>query len=155
MSRRRAWQLIRQTREEIQLAALNSLCQAVFGEFDPDYLARRWSSLSKPSLILAEVENEPIGFKLGYPISSKLYYSWLGGVVPASRRQGLGAAMSQAQHQWAAELGFQFVETRTRAENAAMIIVNLKQGFRICGFERNTEGADVIIQRKGLASDLA
>jgi len=132
------------------LTELASLCQSVFGEFDSEYLTGRWPSLANPSLILANAGDEAVGFKLGYPISSQLYYSWLGGVVPSCRRQGLGAAMSQAQHQWAADLGFGFVETRTRAENSAMIIVNLKQGFRIRGFDRNTAGADVVIQRKSL-----
>ena len=39
-----------------------------------------------------------VGFKLGYELGSKTFYSWLGGVDPSYRGLGLGRLMMDRQH---------------------------------------------------------
>lgn len=43
-----------------------------------------------------------IGFKLGYALTSKRYYSWLGGVHPEFQRDGVARELMQRQHSWIA-----------------------------------------------------
>ncbi|MEM1081592.1 MAG: GNAT family N-acetyltransferase, partial [Pseudomonadota bacterium] len=46
--------------------------------------------LAEGSLVLvAEIEGEAAGFKVGYPLSENTFYSWLGGVLPGYRQQGV------------------------------------------------------------------
>jgi len=52
-----------------------------------------------------------------------------------------------AQHSWACDRGYRSVETRTRASNNPMIILNLQSGFQIAGFEVDRNGQPVITQR--------
>jgi hypothetical protein len=54
------------------------------------------------------------------------------------------------QHEWAQLQGYTEIETQTRAVNNAMIILNLKSGFHVCGFGLDTLGRQVVIQRKHL-----
>lgn len=130
---------------------LVQLCTRVFESFDPDYLARRLAHLVDPVLHLAQrSDGTPLGFKLGYRRGPALLYSWLGGVIPAARGQGVAARLMQAQHQWACAKGYAEVETRTRASNSAMIIVNLKTGFQIAGVEAGDAGHMMVILRKTL-----
>lgn len=127
------------------------LCARVFDSFDPDYLPERLSHVVDPVLHLVRGDDgEPLGFKLGYRRGPRLLYSWLGGVVPAARGRGLAAQLMQAQHGWAARQGYAHVETRTRAANNRMIIVNLKAGFRIVGMETDESGHPVVILRRDL-----
>ncbi|MGY6531266.1 GNAT family N-acetyltransferase [Glycocaulis sp.] len=133
-------------------AELVELCLAAFGEFDPAYLTDRLKTVSAPSLVTARGEEGRLaGFKLGYRRGSSLFYSWLGAVHPSARRQGLASALMEHQHAWAARTGYHQVETRTRAENAAMIVLNLKSGFVITGFETDRHGIGVVTQRKRLS----
>lgn len=126
------------------------LCHRVFDGFDDNYLLGRLPHLAEPSLWLAVQDCEWVAFKLGYRRGGSLFYSWLGGVDPDYRRRGLAAELTLRQHDEAATLGFSHVETRTRAANNAMIIVNLRQGFQVCGFEIDGAGRPVVIQRKAL-----
>lgn len=38
------------------------------------------------SLLIADIDGQPAGFKLGYQQRETVFYSWLGGVLPAFRR---------------------------------------------------------------------
>lgn len=130
---------------------LVELCTRVFESFDPDYLARRLAHLADPVLHLAKGgDGTPLGFKLGYRRGPALLYSWLGGVIPAARGQGVAERLMQSQHDWASANGYAEVETRTRASNNAMIVVNLKTGFQIAGIEAGDAGHLMVILRKTL-----
>ncbi len=126
------------------------LCHRVFDGFDDAYLLDRLPHLAGPSLWLAEADGEWVAFKLGYRRGQTLFYSWLGGVDPDHRRRGLAEELTRRQHGEAAAKGFAHVETRTRAGNNAMIIVNLRQGFHVVGFEVDGAGRSLVIQRKAL-----
>lgn len=134
-----------------QQAMLADLCARIFDSFDPDYLARRLPTLVDPVLHVAHGDDGAVlGFKIGYRRGPSLLYSWLGGIVPEARGRGIAARLMQVQHEWAAAQGYDFVETRTRASNNRMIIVNLTAGFHIAGVESDEAGHLVVIQRRRL-----
>ncbi len=127
------------------------LCSRLFETFDPMYVRSRLPHITGPAITRARsIDGDLIGFKLGYRLGSTLFYSWLGGVHPEYRKQGIAQQLLSDQHQWAAEHGYSRIETRTRASNSPMIVLNLKSGFEIVGFELNAEQIGVVIQRKTL-----
>lgn len=129
-------------------AELLELCEAAFDGFDPDYLLGRLPLLDAPAATLArDGDGRLLGFKLGYRQAPDLFYSWLGGVHPAARRQGIAQRLMAAQHGWARAQGYRAVETRTRTANNPMIIVNLQAGFRIVALEVDRAGIPVVTQR--------
>lgn len=130
---------------------LAALCARVFPSFEPAYLDRL-AHVDEPMLCRALVGDELVGFKLGYRRGARLFYSWLGGVDPDFRRRGIADALSALQHDTLAARGYRHVETRTRAANAAMLIVNLRAGFRITGYETDANGIPVVTQRKELGA---
>lgn len=130
---------------------LLALCKAVFAEFDSAYLLDRLPRIADPDLWLAIEGDEWVGFKLGYRRGDALLYSWLGGVHPRLRGQGVASELMERQHAHAAAVGYRFVETRTRAANNPMILLNLRHGFHITGFEVDARGIPVVVQRKALS----
>ena len=134
---------------------LLALCEAVFAEFDADYLLGRLPHVADPDLWLAIEGGEWVGFKLGYRRGDALLYSWLGGVHPRLRGCGVASALMERQHAHAAAAGYRFVETRTRAANTAMILLNLRHGFHVAGFEVDARGMAVATLRKTFESALA
>jgi len=126
------------------------LCAEVFPGFDPEYLASRFPRVCGPQLWLARQSERIVGFKLGYRRSKDGFYSWLGGVHPSVRRAGVAAELIQRQHAHAASAGHRFIETRTRAVNNEMLILNLRNGFHVVGFEVDSGGISVVTLRKPL-----
>ncbi|WP_447724112.1 N-acetyltransferase family protein [Sphingomonas koreensis] len=130
---------------------LAPLCARIFPAFELAYLDRL-KHVDAPLLCRALADGELIAFKLGYRRGGALFYSWLGGVDPDFRRRGIADALGTLQHDTLAASGYRFVETRTRAANAAMLIVNLRAGFVITGYETDTKGIPVVTQRKMLGA---
>jgi GNAT superfamily N-acetyltransferase len=129
---------------------LLALYEAVFDHIDPAYLLDRLPGMADPMLLIAEDAEGWVGFKLGYRRGASLLYSWLGGVHPRGRGQGIASALMVRQHEAAAAEGYTHIETRTRAANNAMLILNLRHGFHVCGYEVDARGIPVVTQRKAL-----
>ncbi|HPG05919.1 MAG TPA: GNAT family N-acetyltransferase [Saprospiraceae bacterium] len=81
----------------------------------------------------------PIGFKLGYALDDQVFYSWLGGVLPAYRRQGIARSLALAQEEWLIGQGYQEVRMKTRNIHKRMIIFALQSGFNITAVEPQPE----------------
>ena len=80
-----------------ELEALNA---GVFDSVAPQYVSWRMSSMPDVSAFLALAADKIVGFKMGYAMSQRNYYSWLGGVDPAFRRRGIASALMEQQHRW-------------------------------------------------------
>lgn len=93
----------------------------------------------------------PVGYKMGYELSSKLFYSWNGGVIPAHRGKGVAKALMDEQHLCIKELGYETVRTHTKNRYRAMLIFNIKQGFDVIGvYTSEREGEQSIMLEKNL-----
>jgi GNAT superfamily N-acetyltransferase len=136
-----------EARDSTRLAAA---CERIFPGFDLGYLIPRLATVSHPALICASHGGTLLGFKLGYRRGASLFYSWLGGIDPNVRRLGLARRLMAVQHDWARAAGYTAIETRTRAANNAMIVLNLRHGFVISGYETDGQGIAVVTQRKQL-----
>jgi predicted GNAT superfamily acetyltransferase len=120
----------------------------LFPDFTDAYLTDRLLRVIGLALVAARGQDGALlGFKLGYARGEGTFYSWLGGIHPSIRRQGVGSRLMQLQHAWARERGYAFVETRTRTANNAMIVLNLQSGFRIVGYEDDGTGRPTVTQR--------
>lgn len=135
--------------DDARAQPLAPLCVRIFPGFDPAYLGRL-AHVDEPLLCRALAGGGMVGFKLGYRRGDALFYSWLGGVDPDFRRRGIAEALTGLQHETLVRRGYRFVETRTRAANAAMLIVNLRAGFTITGYETDAKDFAVVTQRKEL-----
>lgn len=70
--------------------------------------------LSAEHLILvAECDGQLVGFKIGYALDSCTFYSWIGGISPLFRRQGVGQALLETQQNWAKRHGYCTVEVKS------------------------------------------
>lgn len=81
-------------------------------------------------ILIAYHDDQPIGFKLGYEREG-YFYSWMGGVLPTYRKEGVAQALAEQQENWACQEGFQKVIFKTRNAHVGMLIFALKNGFQI------------------------
>ena len=86
-----------------------------------------------PHLIaIAYVENNPAGFKVGYQREDDgSFYSWMGGILPGFRRQGIAQMLADYQEDWARKQGYSKVKMKTRNRLKPMLYFALGNGFNI------------------------
>ena len=89
------------------------------------------------SLILVAYDKDiPVGFKIGYDRwEDGSFYSWLGGVLPAYRNQGIARNLATMQENWVKLKGFNRVVIKTRNRFRAMIQFLLKTDYKLVKVE--------------------
>jgi GNAT superfamily N-acetyltransferase len=146
------FQMLNAPWNEATQATLLELYEAIFATPPSAHMLDRLAHRHDFLLILAKdrVTGKATGFKLGFRDSPDTYYSWLGGVLPAARGQGLARRMMEYQHEWAAARGYTYIRTNTLNQWRAMLILNLQAGFDIIGTERRHDGEVKILLEKKL-----
>jgi len=81
-------------------------------------------------ILLAQIDNEVAGFKIGYEREG-YWYSWLGGVHPDFRRRGVARALADAQDEWARQKGYPHVTFKTLNRLRSMLKFAIERGFNI------------------------
>ena len=111
------------------LNGIQKLHKTIFGS--PDDLINKMAA--KPNLlIISAMDTEKvIGYKIGYEINTYTFYSWLGGVDPAYRNQGIASSLMEKQHQFLKDNGYRVVQTKTMNKWRNMLVLNIKNGFDI------------------------
>jgi GNAT superfamily N-acetyltransferase len=94
-------------------------------EFDKLYSKEKYGNRLKDSrylIIIASYKDKPIGFKIGYETpSKKLFYSWMGGVLPKFRKLGVAQMLMDYQEQWAKNNNYERILVKTRKKYLAMV----------------------------------
>ena len=82
-------------------------------------------------VVVAEHEGILIGFKLGYPVSTSEFYSWLGGVIPAYRNSGVAQTLLDFQEDWVKISGFKSMSVKSMNRFPSMLRLLIKNGYKI------------------------
>jgi GNAT superfamily N-acetyltransferase len=82
---------------------------------------------------VAFADEKIIGYKIGHERKPKHFYSWLGGVDPDFRGQGIAKELMQRQHAWCKDHGYIAIRTQTKNKWRSMLLLNIKAGFDIIG----------------------
>ncbi|MGK5047294.1 GNAT family N-acetyltransferase [Janthinobacterium sp. GB4P2] len=82
-------------------------------------------------VLIAEVDGQPVGCKLGYGAEDGTLYSWLGGVLPAHRKTGLAQQLLDSQEAWARAHGFTSITVKSMNRYPAMLRLLIRNGYQI------------------------
>lgn len=87
-------------------------------------------------ILVAEQQEQILGFKIGYELDSGTFYSWFGGVSPKARNLGLAQKLLDVQESWAIEQGYQQLKVKSRNQFPAMLRLLLRNNYLIENFEQ-------------------
>lgn len=119
-----------------------------FGTPAPDDFVARVDERAGGVLQLAWLGGQVVGYKLGYRRNPEVFYSWLGGVVPRHRRQGVARELLERQHAWCRESGYRRVRTDTTNAFKEMLLLNVRAGFDVIGTYQDAErGLTIMLER--------
>ena len=124
------------------------LHKAIFGNSND--LINKMASKPHLLIITAMSGTKLIGFKIGYALDEKKFYSWLGGVSINYRKFGVASALMEKQHQYLKELGYSVVQTKTMNKWRNMLVLNIKNGFDVIETYTDEKGLHKIILEKNL-----
>ena len=89
-------------------------------------------------LLLASIDEEPIGFKVGYRENRFVFYSAKGGVSPSFRRRGIALALMDAMMDRARDRGYARLAFDTFPNlHPGMTILGIQEGFRLMKADYN------------------
>lgn len=95
-------------------------------------------------LLVAEIDNVLVGYKLGYWLDDNCFYSWLGGVHPDYRKQGIAKALLLEQERRVGELGVKEIWVKSMNQYKSMLLLLIAQGYAITGVHVNAQGKEKI-----------
>ena len=102
-------------------------------EFDSPYEINeyeKWCKGVKYLSLILDINDNPVGFKIGYDhYNDGSFYSWMGGVLPDFRQNGVAKKLADFQEKWALKNGFTSIRMKTRKKHKTMIKFSLKRGF--------------------------
>ena len=133
---------------------IHALESEIFKEPYTKEKIRRESSV-KPNLItlVASIHGEPAGYKVGYEMTSRLFYSWIGGVLLKYRGNGIARKLISHQHAIGKEQGYKIVRTHTENKYREMLLLNIRTGFDVVGvMNDSTKPKSIIVLDKILGS---
>lgn len=115
-------------------------------------LAGRLSTQQDVLIQLVWAQPALVAYKIGHQRKAGHFYSWLGGVHPDWRGQGIAAGLMREQHAWCRAQGYARIRTHTSNRFRAMLILNLKHGFDIVGHMIDERDQPKLILEKALSS---
>lgn len=144
------YQTIQGIPEQTVLDQLLEVYQLLFEDAKPDFFLLRVHSKQDLIVNLCFENTQLVGFKLGYQYNETTFYSWVGGVLPSFRKQGIAQNLMQLQHEAAKHQSYQKVRTKSMNKFKPMMILNLKNGFDIVSVYTNDSKQTKIIFEKEL-----
>ncbi|MBT8258484.1 MAG: GNAT family N-acetyltransferase [Bacteroidia bacterium] len=145
-----SYELIEGVPDALILTACIDLYLQLFDDADPDFFIKRIKAHPDLLIITARDNNDLIGFKIGYAVLNHTFYSWIGGVLPGFRRQGIANQLAKLQEDWAMAHGFRALKTKSMNRFKPMILLNIKRGFDITKVYTNEKGQTKIVFYKSL-----
>ncbi len=105
---------------------------------------------NKHLLLICYYYKMPVGFKLGYDrFGDGSFYSWLGGVLPGFRKNGVAGKLLVYQEKWAKEHGFNKMILKTRNKFKDMLRFAISYDYQIIDLQDKDEIAEsrIILQK--------
>ena len=116
---------------EVGMDALDTIRVLNRAIFDEEQVIRTFER-DDLLMLLARVDDEPVGFKVGYRLDTATFYSAKGGVRDAHRRKGIARALLYAMLDVARSRGYErFVYDTFPNKHPGMTVLGLDEDFRV------------------------
>lgn len=113
-------------------------------EFQEPYPWEKWQrrlAVEDVVILVAHVDDQPAGFKVGYG-TPEFFYSWIGGVLPDFRKHGVARILADKMEELI-KPRYAALRMKTRNRYKAMLHFALSNGFNIVEVLPATSGHPV------------
>jgi GNAT superfamily N-acetyltransferase len=100
---------------------------------DPAFFRRRFQGRYNVLMLVASLDESPVGFFVGFELKPTVFFAWLYGVSADQRRQGIANQLVEAAHSWAAEQGYEAIRFECHNQHRPMLHLAIAQNYDIVG----------------------
>jgi GNAT superfamily N-acetyltransferase len=117
---------------------------------DEPYFERRFQGRTNVSMMVAEVDDKPVGIASGYELRPATYFCWFCGVLTDVRRMGVATQLIQAQQAFAKDNGYQMVRFECQNQHRPVLHLAISEGYDLVGIRWDIQTAAnfVIFERE-------
>ncbi|UJR09889.1 hypothetical protein I4U23_014111 [Adineta vaga] len=100
-----------------------------------EQLLERINNAKHPLILVAYVDNQPVGYLMGYECNT-LFYIWLAGVLPMYRRHGIFVQLMNQTEQWAKKRNYNVLTIKTRNCFKSMLLFLISHDFKLMDIDK-------------------
>ena len=112
---------------------------------DLEFFRRRLLGRYNALLLIANVDGRPVGFSSGFELKPSVFFSWLTGVLPDFRRQGIASQLHEAQCAWATEHAYRYIRMECHNQHRPILQMAIAMNFNIVGMRWDPDRTDNLI----------
>ena len=117
-----------------ELALVGDLYSQVFQPpHDAGFFQRRLLGRYNELIMIAHVDDRPVGFFIGFELKPGTFFEWLYGVLPDYRRAGIASQLMDAAHAWAREHGYHASRMECHNHHRPMLHLAIARNFDVLG----------------------
>ncbi len=117
------------------------------------FFERRLRNRENALILLAVVDEQPVGFFVGMELKPSVFFEWLYGVIPGYRRQGVCSQLIEAANAWAADHGYHFSRLECHNQHRPVLHMAIKHRYDILGIRWDPDHHEnLVIFEKELTS---
>ncbi|CAF4059102.1 unnamed protein product, partial [Rotaria magnacalcarata] len=98
-------------------------------------LIERINNVKHPLILVAYIDNRPVGYLMGHERYSS-FYIWLAGVHPKHRRQGILVQLMNRLEQWAMKENYSSLMVKTRNSFKSMLLFLISHEFKLIDIDK-------------------
>jgi GNAT superfamily N-acetyltransferase len=118
---------------------------------DIEFFRRRFLGRYNPLVMIATLDEIPVGFFTGFELKPGTFFAWLYGVTPEFRRKAIASQLMAAAHDWIAQHEYSLIRFECQNQHRPMLHLAIQQGYDIVGIRWDTDrAANLIIFEKVL-----
>jgi GNAT superfamily N-acetyltransferase len=112
---------------------------------------RRFTGRYNVLMLVARLDNKPVGFFIGFELKPAVFFAWFYGVVPEARRQGIASQLMDAVHSWATQHEYESIRFECHNKHRPMLHLAIERGYDIVGMRWDPDrGDNLVIFEKSL-----
>jgi GNAT superfamily N-acetyltransferase len=120
---------------------------------DVDSFQRRFQGRYNVLQLVARLQDQPVGFFLGFELKPTVYYAWFYGVLPEFRRQGIASQLMEAVHSWARQNDYEAIRFECHNQHRPMLHLAIAVGYDIVGIRWDPDrGENLVLFEKSLVA---
>ena len=98
-----------------------------------DFFKRRFRGRYNILMLLATLDQLPVGFFVGFELKPSVFFAWLYGVDPEFRRQGVATQLMDAVHAWAESHQYAVIRFECHNQHRPMLHLAISQEYDVVG----------------------
>ena len=129
-----------------EIPMITSLYNQIFRPArDLESFRRRFRGRYNVLMLVARLDDKPVGFFIGFELKPDVFFTWFYGVVPEYRRQGIASQLMDAVHSWARQNEYESIRMECHNKHRPMLHLAIELEYDIVGMRWDPERGDNLV----------